>query len=40
MLTYQIFAEPKGDHLKEHDQWKENFLEQMTKKFKGKTPGI
>ena len=35
MLTYQMFAEPKGSHLKERDKWKESFLEQMTKKFKG-----
>ena len=35
MLTYQIFAEPKGNHLKERDKWKESFLQQMTKKLKG-----
>ncbi len=37
MLTYQMFIEPKGKHLKEYDQWKENFLKQIRKKFKGKT---
>ena len=37
MLTYQIFIEPKGKHLKEHDKWKEDFLKQIKKKFKGKT---
>jgi len=37
ILTYQIFIEPKGKHLKEHDRWKENFLKQVTEKFKGKT---
>ena len=37
MLTYQMFVEPKGKHLKEHDRWKEEFLQQMTNKFKGKT---
>lgn len=25
-LTYQVFIEPKGDHLRVHDQWKEDFL--------------
>ena len=25
-LTYQVFIEPKGDHLRLHDQWKEDFL--------------
>lgn len=24
--TYQVFLEPKGDHLKLQDRWKENFL--------------
>ena len=24
--TYQIFLEPKGDNLREHDHWKEEFL--------------
>ena len=33
MLTYQIFIEPKGRHLKEHDQWKEDFLTQIKEKF-------
>jgi type III restriction enzyme len=37
MLTYQIFIEPKGKHLKEHDKWKQRFLEEITKKFKDKT---
>ncbi len=35
MLTYQIFVEPKGSHLTEHDKWKEEFLLEVTKKFKG-----
>ena len=34
MLTYQIFIEPKGKHLKEHDKWKEKFLKEITKKYK------
>src|SRR5699024_7168892 len=25
-LTYQVFIEPKGKHLKGYDQWKEDFL--------------
>ena len=37
MLSYQMFIEPKGKHLKEHDKWKENFLKQIREKFKGKT---
>ncbi|GMO26828.1 MAG: hypothetical protein Ta2B_07220 [Termitinemataceae bacterium] len=26
LLQYQIFIEPKGTHLLEHDKWKEDFL--------------
>jgi type III restriction enzyme len=37
MLTYQIFIEPKGKHLKEHDKWKQEFLKEVTEKFEGKT---
>ena len=37
MLTYQIFVEPKGKHLKEHDKWKQEFLQEISEKFKGKT---
>ncbi len=25
-VTYQVFIEPKGNHLKAHDKWKEEFL--------------
>lgn len=25
-VLYQVFIEPKGDHLKEHDLWKQEFL--------------
>lgn len=28
-LTYQVFIEPKGDHLKAHDKWKEDFLKEI-----------
>ena len=36
MLTYQIFIEPKGKHLKEYDKWKEKFLKEITEKYKDK----
>ncbi len=29
-LHYQIFIEPKGEHLVENDLWKEAFLEAIT----------
>lgn len=28
-LTYQVFIEPKGAHLKAHDKWKEDFLKEI-----------
>lgn len=28
-LTYQVFIEPKGNHLKTHDKWKEDFLKKI-----------
>ncbi|MDD5463608.1 MAG: DEAD/DEAH box helicase family protein [Candidatus Moranbacteria bacterium] len=34
-LTYQLFIEPKGAHLIEHDQWKDDFLEEIREKLKG-----
>ncbi|MBU4186055.1 MAG: DEAD/DEAH box helicase family protein [Proteobacteria bacterium] len=37
IVTYQIFIEPKGKHLKEHDKWKQDFLKEITEIFKGKT---
>ncbi len=36
LLTYQLFIEPKGKYLKEHDRWKEKFLKEITDEFKGK----
>ena len=36
-LTYQLFIEPKGRHLKDHDRWKETFLKEITAAFEGKT---
>ena len=28
-VSYQIFIEPKGNHLLEHDRWKEDFLKKL-----------
>jgi len=28
-LTYQVFIEPKGNHLLGHDKWKEDFLKEI-----------
>ncbi len=28
-LTYQVFIEPKGNYLKAHDKWKEDFLKEI-----------
>ena len=28
-MTFQVFIEPKGEHLKGHDKWKEDFLNEM-----------
>ena len=28
-LTYQVFIEPKGNHLVSHDKWKEDFLKEI-----------
>jgi len=36
-LTYQLFIEPKGAYLKEHDRWKETFLKEITMEFQSKT---
>ncbi len=36
LLIYQLFIEPKGRHLKEHDRWKESFLKEITSEFEGK----
>ena len=32
-LTYQLFIEPKGGHLKDHDRWKETFLKEIKEEF-------
>jgi len=36
MLTFQLFIEPKGQHLKEHDKWKEQFLKEIREQFADK----
>jgi type III restriction enzyme len=36
MVTYQVFIEPKGKHLKEYDKWKQEFLKEITEKYKDK----
>lgn len=36
LLIYQLFIEPKGKHIKEHDRWKETFLKEITSEFDGK----
>ncbi len=33
-LTFQVFIEPKGKHLKAHDKWKEDFLIEIRKEKK------
>lgn len=33
MVHYQVFIEPKGEHIKEKDNWKQNFLKQITEKY-------
>lgn len=35
-LTFQLFIEPKGGHLKDHDRWKESFLKEITEEFGNK----
>lgn len=36
VLTYQMFIEPKGKHIQEHDRWKETFLKEITEEFRDK----
>jgi type III restriction enzyme len=35
-LNYQLFIEPKGSHLIEHDEWKQEFLQEITEKYKNR----
>ncbi len=37
MLIYQLFIEPKGKHLKEHDKWKKVFLQEIKDEFASRT---
>lgn len=32
----QIFIEPKGSYLLENDEWKNNFLKEITKRYENK----
>ncbi len=36
LLVYQLFIEPKGRHIKEHDIWKEDFLKEITTQYERK----
>ncbi|HUX00700.1 MAG TPA: DEAD/DEAH box helicase family protein [Phycisphaerae bacterium] len=36
LLTYQLFIEPKGKHITEHDQWKATFLKEICEEFADK----
>ena len=36
LLTYQLFIEPKGEHIREHDQWKATFLKEIREEFADK----
>lgn len=33
-MSFQVFIEPKGEHLKKHDKWKEDFLKAIRVKEK------
>src|SRR3989344_4338648 len=33
-LSYQLFIEPKGEHLIKNDQWKEDFLKEIERQYK------
>ena len=35
-LSYQLFIEPKGEHLAEYDRWKEKFLEGIRAEYQSK----
>ncbi len=35
-LSYQLFIEPKGEHLAETDRWKEKFLQEIRGEFRSK----
>ena len=35
-IKYQLFIEPKGAFISEHDRWKEDSLREISRRFKGK----
>ena len=35
-LSYQLFIEPKGEHLAAHDQWKAEFLQEIRAEYRSK----
>ncbi len=35
-LSYQLFIEPKGEHLAETDRWKEKFLQEIRAEYRSK----
>ncbi len=35
-LSYQLFIEPKGEHIAEGDQWKEEFLQEICAEYESK----
>ncbi len=35
-LSYQLFIEPKGEHLSANDRWKEEFLEEIRAEYRSK----
>jgi type III restriction enzyme len=40
LLTYQVFIEPKGKYLEEHDKWKKDFLKEIWEEFADKVVKI
>ncbi|MCD4764726.1 MAG: hypothetical protein K8R28_11975 [Desulfobacterales bacterium] len=36
VISSTFLIEPKGKHFKEHDKWKQDFLKEITDKFKVK----
>lgn len=33
LTQVQVFIEPKGKHLKDHDEWKDKFSQEITEKY-------
>ena len=36
-LTYQLFIEPKGEHLENEERWKEDFLKEIRAEYRSRT---